>query len=261
VTLRVAAGTIVAMPPITIRHARALADLTAVSQLQARIWQSQDMAAPASLLRAIGDSGGIILLAARGVEPVGFCFGFTGRTAAGVDYHRSHAAGVVPSAQGLGIGRRLKRAQRRAALALGLTRMVWTFDPVQVRNAHFNLRRLGGIARGYHRDYYGPRVDAFNGGLPSDRLVVEWFLGESAPAELVALRRAAAGGAAAQIAVPVGLRQLATADPPAARRAHRRLRRELRVALDRGLAVVDFDAERSAYRLAPLPASGLPAPP
>ncbi len=249
------------MSAIVVRRARTLTDLAAVSRLQAQIWQAPDMAAPASLLRAIADSGGIVLLASRGPDPVGFCFGFTGRTAGGLAYHRSHAAGVVPSVRGAGVGRRLKLAQRRAALAQGLSRMVWTFDPVQAGNAHFNLHRLGAIARGYHRDYYGPRVDAFNGGLPSDRLVVEWFLAGPPLSELAAVRRTAARLGTAQVAMPDDLRRRAAIDPPAARRAHRRLRRGLIAALGQGLAIIDFDAAAGVYRLASLPSSGLPPPP
>ncbi len=224
-----------------------------MSRLQAAIWQSEQMAAPATLLRAISDSGGIVLLATQDGEPVGFCFGFTGRTADGRAYHRSHAAGVVPAAQGLGVGRRLKLAQRRAALAQGLDRMVWTFDPVQVRNAHFNLHRLGAVARGYHVNYYGPRVDAFTGGLPSDRLVVEWFL--SGPA-----RRAAAQARrrpAVWVPVPADLRRLALSDPTRAARAHSRLRRALCRHLAAGAVVVDFAADSGRYRLAGA-ADGLP---
>ncbi|HVA20694.1 MAG TPA: GNAT family N-acetyltransferase [Candidatus Micrarchaeia archaeon] len=243
-----------------VRRCRTLADLAAVSRLQAQIWQSPEMAAPSSLLRAMADSGGIVLLATVAGEPVGFCFGFTGRSRDGHSYHRSHAAGLLPPAQGQGLGRRLKLAQRRAALAIGLTRMVWTFDPVQTRNAHFNLHRLGAIARGYHADYYGARVDAFNGGLPSDRLVAEWFLAGPERRVVEGLRRRPGRGAPAA-AVPMDLRGLAARDPGAARGAHLGLRRALRRGLADGLVLVDFDAGSNRYRFAAAPIDGLPPPP
>ena len=236
--------------------ARTLEDLDAVSALQAEIWGSPSVAAPSSLLRAISQAGGVVLLARAGDLPVGFAYGFTGRTREGLAYHRSHAAGVLPDFRNSGIGRALKLAQRQQVLASGLDRVVWTFDPTQVRNAHFNLRRLGATVRGFQRDFYGHRDDALNGGLPTDRLFVEWFLGTAEQAELVRLRRRSN---LRSVTVPQGLPAQVGDDRATVLRIQAGLRRDLEAGLSGGLQIVDFDADSRSYRLAELPSWFPPA--
>jgi len=236
--------------------ARTLAEVEAVSSLQAEIWGSPLVAAPSTLLWVISQAGGAVLLARAGVRPVGFAYGFVGRTKAGLTYHRSHAAGVLPEFRNSGIGRALKLAQRQAALAAGLDRIVWTFDPTQVRNAHFNLRRLGATARGFRHDYYGQGIEALSQGLPTDRLLVEWLLGAPEQAELVRLRRRAD---LESVAVPAGLPAPPGSDRSAAQRLQAVLRERLEPALARGLSIVDFEADSRSYRLAELP-SWFPSP-
>jgi len=83
---------------------------------------------------------------------------------------------VLPEYRNAGLGRRLKLAQRDDALERGIDRMEWTFDPLEIKNAHLNIARLGAIARRYMRNIYGPSTSPLQGGLPTDRLVVEWWL-------------------------------------------------------------------------------------
>jgi len=112
---------------------------------------------------------------------VGFTYGFVGLDA-GVPYHYSQAAAVDPRAQGRGVGRRLKRAQAEQAARTGVAAMRWAYDPLQARNAHFNLDVLGATGRWFHRDYYG-MPDRYG---RSDRVVVEWPLTGGAPAAVPA---------------------------------------------------------------------------
>ncbi len=223
----------------------------AVSRLQEEIWGSGAVAAPSTLVQVLGRAGGVVLLALAQGSPIGFVYGFVGRNHQGVLYHRSHAAGVLPQFRGRGVARRLKLAQRRAALAQGLDRMVWTFDPAQVGNAYFNLHRLGATARAFKADYYGQRPDALNHGLPTDRLVAEWFLAEGAQRQLAALRRAPQ----ARLTVPAGLPQRDEDPPEVARGPQRRLRSGLEQSLALGLAAVDFDRPSRTYLWARLPMS------
>ncbi len=238
---------------VRIRLARTMEELSAVSRLQAEIWGSSSVAAPASILRAISHAGGLALLALAAGRPVGFAYGFVGRTPEGTVYHRSHSAGVLPEFRDLGVGRRLKLAQGRLVAASGVERIVWTFDPTQVRNAYFNLRRLGATARGFRRDYYGDRDDALNHDGPTDRLFVEWFLPASRRSQLARLRR----GSGEWVRVEPG--QVSGDDPRRVTAARARLRRGLESGLSRGLMVVDFDPAQRSYRLAESP-PGLPAP-
>jgi chorismate synthase len=47
--------------------------------------------------------------------------------------------------------------------------MRWTYDPLQLGNAHLNLRSLAAVGTRYHPDFYGP-MGGINGGLP----VIVW---------------------------------------------------------------------------------------
>ena len=75
-----------------------------------------------------------------------------------------------------GLGRRLKLMQREDALARGIELIEWTFDPLEIKNAYLNLEKLGAIARRYNINQYGITSSPLQGGLPSDRLIAEWWL-------------------------------------------------------------------------------------
>ena len=75
-----------------------------------------------------------------------------------------------------GLGRRLKLFQRDDALARGFELMEWTFDPLEIKNAYLNIEKLGAIARRYNINQYGITSSPLQGGLPTDRLVAEWWL-------------------------------------------------------------------------------------
>jgi predicted GNAT superfamily acetyltransferase len=94
----------------------------------------------------------------------------------GKPYLHSHMLAVLPEFRNAGLGRRLKLAQRDDALARGFDWMEWTFDPLEIKNAHLNIARLGAIVRRYIPDFYGPSTSPLQGGLPTDRLVAEWWL-------------------------------------------------------------------------------------
>ncbi|MFZ0995956.1 MAG: hypothetical protein WAO09_08285 [Candidatus Dormiibacterota bacterium] len=230
--------------------ARELDELEAVSDLQAEIWGSRSVAAPSTILRAISVAGGVVLLARAGERPVGFAYGFTGRTRDGAVYHRSHAAGVLSEFRNSGIGSALKLAQGQEVLASGLDRVVWTFDPTQLGNAYFNLRHLGATARAFQRDFYGVRDHALSHGLPTDRLFVEWFLGSREQSELGRLRKRQP---AASVTVPPGLPAPPGADLVAVLPLQDELRGQLEAAFSQGLQVIDFDPESRRYLLSELP--------
>jgi predicted GNAT superfamily acetyltransferase len=52
----------------------------------------------------------------------------------------------------------------------------WTFDPLEIKNAYLNIEKLGAIARRYNINQYGITSSPLQGGLPSDRLIAEWWL-------------------------------------------------------------------------------------
>jgi predicted GNAT superfamily acetyltransferase len=119
--------------------------------------------------------GGQVLGAFDGEKMVGFAMALPGFRA-GQPYLHSHMLAVLPEYRNLGLGRRLKLAQRDDAIARGFELMEWTFDPLEIKNAHLNIARLGAICRRYYPDFYGPSSSPLQGGLPTDRLYAEWWL-------------------------------------------------------------------------------------
>lgn len=148
----------------------------AVELLQVAVWGMPDReVVPAHQLLAVARTGGLVLGAFAGDLLVGFSYGFPAvREAARFFY--SHMTGVLPEWQSRHVGFALKCAQRAWALEQGYDRIVWTYDPLQARNAHFNLHRLGAEASRYYVNYYGEMPDALNRGLESDRLEVDWWI-------------------------------------------------------------------------------------
>ena len=90
--------------------------------------------------------------------------------------HWSHMLGVHPDQRGAGLGRALKLAQRDRVLALGLDLIEWTFDPLQAENAHLNFVKLGVVAEHYEQNVYGESPSPLHGGLPTDRLICQWWI-------------------------------------------------------------------------------------
>jgi predicted GNAT superfamily acetyltransferase len=138
--------------------------------------------------------GGQVIGAFDGDTLVGFAMSLPGYRD-GKPYLHSHMLAVLPQYRNTGIGRSLKLAQRDDAIARGFDLMEWTFDPLEIRNAHLNIARLGVIVRRYQPDFYGPSSSPLQGGLPTDRLYAEWWLrsdrvasilrGEAQPIEVI----------------------------------------------------------------------------
>jgi len=106
---------------------------------------------------------------------VGFTLGLAA-VRAGSTYLHSHITAVLPKFRDRGVGRNLKLFQRQDALKRGIELIEWTFDPLEFKNAHFNFVRLGAVARRYIPNCYGVTTSPLHAGLPTDRLVAEWWL-------------------------------------------------------------------------------------
>jgi predicted GNAT superfamily acetyltransferase len=122
--------------------------------------------------------GGQVIGAFNGDTIIGFAMALPGYRN-GYPYLHSHMLAVLPEYRNAGLGRRLKLAQRDDAIARGFDLMEWTFDPLEIKNAHLNIARLGAISRRYQADFYGPSSSPLQGGLPTDRLYAEWWLKSS----------------------------------------------------------------------------------
>jgi predicted GNAT superfamily acetyltransferase len=91
-------------------------------------------------------------------------------------YLHSHMLAVRPNYRNRGLGAQLKLEQRREALTRNIRLMEWTFDPLEIKNAYLNISKLGAIVRCYHVNFYGVSSSRLQGGLPTDRLVAEWYI-------------------------------------------------------------------------------------
>jgi chorismate synthase len=161
--------------PIAIRRLATPEEYRAAEEVQRAAWGTTGAAAPAPIERAINDNGGLALGAFDGERMVGMSLGFLGREGTSL-FHYSHLTGVRPEYQNRQVGWRLKCRQREEALGAGLNEIRWTFDPLQAKNAHFNVHRLGGVPDRYYPRYYGVMSDALNAGMETDRVRLRWHL-------------------------------------------------------------------------------------
>jgi predicted GNAT superfamily acetyltransferase len=161
---------------ITIRKCNGIDELNACVALQKEVWNFDDVdLIPLRMFVVSQKIGGQVIGAFNGQELIGFAFSIPG-SRAGHAYLHSHMLAVRDSFRNHGLGRRLKLAQRDDAMQQGFDLLEWTFDPLEIKNAHLNLSRLGAIARRYSVNHYGHSSSPLQGGLPTDRLVAEWWL-------------------------------------------------------------------------------------
>ena len=161
---------------IQVRKCHGIEEFQRCVELQKEIWGEADIEVePATLFVVAAETGGQVLGAFDGQRMVGYTLALVGCLRGTVFLH-SHMTGVVEEYRNRGVGRALKLFQREEALGRGIRLVVWTFDPLETRNAHFNLNRLGAISRKYLPNLYGVTSSPLHRGLPTDRLWVEWPL-------------------------------------------------------------------------------------
>jgi predicted GNAT superfamily acetyltransferase len=163
-------------PAIEIRKCHALEEYRACLELQREVWNFTDAELVPLRLFVVADKiGGQVIGAFDGQELVGFALSVPGARA-GHSYLHSHMLAVREKYRNSGLGRKVKLFQREDALAHGFELIEWTFDPLEIKNAYLNIERLGAIARRYTINQYGITSSPLQGGLPTDRLVAEWWL-------------------------------------------------------------------------------------
>jgi predicted GNAT superfamily acetyltransferase len=193
---------------LSVRACHSHADLKLWVDLQRRVWGFEDEdVVPSAIFVVALHTGGHVYCAFDGDQPVGFALAFSAEHHDGRRFWHSHMVGVLPEYQNKGVGRMLKLHQRDEALRLGIPVIEWTFDPLEARNAHFNIARLGAIVRRYIPDCYGGSSSPLHGSLPTDRLVAEWHLSSAHVKDALAgLDRTRDSGV--RIPVPARIREL-----------------------------------------------------
>jgi predicted GNAT superfamily acetyltransferase len=232
---------------IEIRQLRRHEEFADTVRLQREIWGFQDVELLPLRLFVVADKvGGQVLGAFDGTRMVAFCLCIPGLKPGGRSYLHSHMLGVLPEYRNTGLGQQMKWKQRQYALGQGVDLIEWTFDPLEIRNAFFNIERLGAIVRRYVPNQYGTTSSPLHGGLPTDRLVAEWWI-QSARAE------AFSGGkpfdrppVEARITVPVEIAHLRERDGKRAREIQSDIGHQFERFFESGLAVIGFQKNEHA---------------
>jgi predicted GNAT superfamily acetyltransferase len=161
---------------VIIRKCEALEEMRACFALQQEVWKFSDAdLVPVRMFVVASKIGGQVIGAFVDEEIIAFALAIPGMRN-GHCYLHSHMVGVREQYRNGGLGRRMKLYQREDALARGFELMEWTFDPLEIKNAYLNIEKLGAIARRYNVDQYGITSSPLQGGLPTDRLVAEWWM-------------------------------------------------------------------------------------
>ncbi len=172
-------------------------------------------------------------------------------------YLHSHMLAVRDAYRNRGLGAQLKLEQRREALERGIRHMEWTFDPLEIRNAHLNIHKLGAIVCEYRVNFYGVSSSRLQGGLPTDRLLAEWRLDSPRVTAILEGRPRTTYIIEERIPVPASIYQwkASEADRERALAVQLENRRKFQQAFSQGLAVLGFvrDAEgNGVFELGPV---------
>ena len=230
---------------IEIQELKSIEQFADAVKLQQIIWGFEDIELlPVRLFVVASKIGGQSLGAYDGARMIGFALAIPGLKPGGRSYLHSHIAGVLQEYRNFGIGRRLKLRQREDAIVRGIDLIEWTFDPLEIKNAYFNIQRLGAVVRRFVRNQYGVTTSHLHGGLPTDRCIAEWWIQTERVRATVAGDAYTPPATVARVPVPAEIASLRTSDPKRAREIQARVTDGFEENLGRGLAVVGM--ERSA---------------
>lgn len=224
---------------IEVRHCSGLAEYEECVRIQRVTW-GDDLIVPSGLSRVAQRTGGQVLGAFLGQRMVGFTLAFAG-IRSGEPFLHSHQTAVLPEFRDSGVGRRLKLFQRQDALKRGIRLVEWTFDPLELKNAHFNLVRLGAIARVLIPNCYGITGSALHAGLPTDRLVAEWWLDSPRVKSILADNALPSANAAQRVSLPANIREIKAADPAEGERIQTNLREQFQKWFASGYAATSVE--------------------
>ena len=230
---------------ILIRRCHGLEELRACVALQKEVWNFSDAELVPLRMFVVADKvGGQVMGAFDGEVMVGFALSVPG-TRSGHVYLHSHMLAVRKDHRNGGLGRRLKLLQREDALARGIELIEWTFDPLEIKNAYLNIEKLGAIARRYNINQYGITSSPLQGGLPSDRLIAEWWLKSKRVETLLATGKNPPFATEGGITVPAPIYEWKAAPETRgkAQEVQERNREQFLRAFSQGLAVLGYERD------------------
>jgi predicted GNAT superfamily acetyltransferase len=233
--------------PVVIRKCQRLDEMQACVRLQKAVWGFSDAdLVPLRLFVVAEKVGGQVIGAFAGDQMVGFALaipGYRNRK----PYLHSHMLAVSQQLRNAGLGRRIKLFQREDALEKGVDLIEWTFDPLEIKNAYLNIEKLGAIARRYIPNQYGITSSPLQGGLPTDRLVAEWWLNSSRVIGLLNAGATPETHAEITIAVPGQISEWksSVADKSRALKTQNLIREDFENAFRQSLAVVGYQRDHA----------------
>jgi len=242
------------MTGITLRRLGEPEEMRVCVDLQKRVWGFSDVElVPHRLFVVASRTGGQVIGAFDGPRAIGFLLAFAAYRR-GELYLHSHMAAVLPEYQNRGIGRELKLAQREDALSRAITLIEWTFDPLQLRNAHFNIARLGATVREYLPNVYGRTTSPLHHGLPTDRLVAQWWIRDARVQQIVSQEVSLPPAVREQVSVPRNVLEICEREPARAKELQSQVREQFQRFFAGGLALIGFelDQENGNYLLQPV---------
>lgn len=232
---------------LDIRECTSIEEFTACTVLQKQVFALPDIEiSPVRHLIVTKNAGGWSLGAFHEEKLVGFVLSVPAFRGEERCFY-SHMTAVSNEFQGLGIGAKLKWAQRERALKEGVKFIKWTFQPVQARNAFFNLERLGAAVRKYAPNFYGTDYATTSEhpgkiGIDSDRLIAEWEL-EDEKVKALSLGVEFRGSTDAGLSISISNDWAATlkTDPQRAKDEQTRVRQEFEAAFEKGYVCRGFE--------------------
>jgi predicted GNAT superfamily acetyltransferase len=230
---------------VVLRRCHGIEDFRACVALQKEVWNFSDAELVPLRMFVVADKvGGQVMGAFDGDAMVGFALSVPG-TRTGHVYLHSHMLAVKKDHRNSGLGRRLKLMQREDALARGIELIEWTFDPLEIKNAYLNIEKLGAIVRRYNINQYGITSSPLQGGLPSDRLIAEWWLKSKRVEMLLTAGNKPAAKVASSIEVPAQIYDWKAAPETRgqAQQVQERNREQFLRAFASGLAVLGYERD------------------
>lgn len=230
---------------IVIRRCEGIDELRACVTLQKEVWNFTDAElVPLRMFVVAEKVGGQVMGAFDGSDMVGFALSVPG-VRSGHPYLHSHMLAVRQNHRNSGLGRRLKLLQREDALERGIELIEWTFDPLEIKNAYLNLEKLGAIARRYNINQYGITSSPLQGGLPSDRLIAEWWLKSKRVETLLGAGKNPAFQIESSISVPAQIYAWKAAAETRGQAQHvqERNRKQFQQDFSKGLAVLGYERD------------------
>jgi predicted GNAT superfamily acetyltransferase len=230
---------------LELRRCHGIDEFRACVTLQKEVWNFTDAELVPLRMFVVADKvGGQVMGAFEGDTMVGFALSVPG-TRSGHIYLHSHMLAVRKDHRNGGLGRRLKLMQREDALSRGIELIEWTFDPLEIKNAYLNIEKLGAIVRRYNINQYGITSSPLQGGLPSDRLIAEWWLKSKRVEKLVEDGKNAVADAVISISVPAQIYEwkAAAETRTKAQQVQERNREQFLRAFGDGLAVLNYERD------------------